>query len=194
MEIYTEKFYTIIWSIFKKAAPYIGIIAIVIGIRMFIMQPFIVNGESMSPTFHTSDYLIIDELSYRLSEPQRGDVIVLRYPNNPKTFYLKRIIAKPGETIAFKSGRVFITDTTGTTGELQEPYYNDLTLPGNDTTITMGATDYFVMGDNRNFSSDSRSWGLLDRKFIVGRPLLRLYPFSKIDTHPGSLDKFQTGE
>jgi signal peptidase I len=194
MEIYTKGFYTVTWSIIKKITPYVGIILLVIGIRMFIMQPFIVNGESMSPTFHTSDYLIIDELSYRLTEPQRGDVIVLRYPNNPKTFYLKRIIAKPGETISFKSGRVFITDTTGTTGELQEPYYNDLTLPGNDTTLTMGPSDYFVMGDNRNFSSDSRSWGLLDRKFIVGRPLLRLYPFSKIDTHPGSLDKFQTGE
>ena len=83
------------WSMIKKIAPYAGIIVLVIGIRMFIMQPFIVNGESMSPTFHTSDYLIIDQLSYRFTEPERGDVIVLRYPNNPKTFYLKRIIAKP---------------------------------------------------------------------------------------------------
>ena len=179
------------WSMIKKIAPYAGIIVLVIGIRMFIMQPFIVNGESMSPTFHTSDYLIIDQLSYRFTEPERGDVIVLRYPNNPKTFYLKRIIAKPGETISFKSGQVYITDTTGTTGELQEPYYHDLTLPGNDTVRTMGPTDYCLMGDNRTFSSDSRSWGLLDRKFIIGTPLIRLYPFSKIDTHPGSIEKFQ---
>ncbi len=192
MKIYLQKINSYIPLWIQKILPYIGIIVLVIGIRMFIMQPFIVNGESMSPTFHTRDYLIIDQLSYRFNEPGRGDVIVLKYPGNPKVFYLKRIIAKPGETISFKSGLIYITDINGITTKLQEPYYNDLTLPGNDTVITMGDDDYFVMGDNRNFSSDSRSWGVLNRKFIVGTPLVRLYPFSKIDTHPGSIEKFQT--
>jgi signal peptidase I len=84
---------------------------IVIPIRLFVFQPFIVSGESMYPTFHNGDYLIVDELSYRFHEPRRGDVIVFRYPNDPKRFFIKRVIGLPGETLIFKDRAVYLKST-----------------------------------------------------------------------------------
>lgn len=174
-----------IWDTIKSLIP---VIIIVILVRVFIAQPFIVSGESMYPTFHNKDYLIVDELSYRFSEPKRGDVIVLKYPLDMKRYFIKRIIGKPGETITFKNGKVYITEPNKSTYELGEPYYTGLTMPGNDTVITIPADQYFVMGDNRDFSSDSRIWGFLPKKNIVGRALLRLWPLSDIATMPGSIN------
>lgn len=166
---------------------------IVIPIRMFVFQPFIVSGESMYPTFNNADYLIIDEFSYYLHEPKRGDVIVFHYPNDPKRYFIKRIIGLPGETVIFKNRNVYIKNAENPDGiKLSEPYLSQITIPGEKTEVTVGADNYFVMGDNRGFSSDSRAWGLLPRKNIVGTAGLRLLPLKSISYKPGSLQKFET--
>lgn len=160
------------------------IVVIVIPLRLFVISPFVVDGESMHPTFENLDYLIIDEISYRFESPQRGDVIVFRYPLDPSIFYIKRIIGLPGETVAINHGVVSITEPDGDSFTLNEPYVvaEDATYSG---TVTLSPGDYFVMGDNRPNSSDSRVWGPLPGKDIVGRVLLRLLPLSSAGLFPG---------
>lgn len=161
-------------------------IIIVLPIRLFIAQPFVVEGESMHPTFESGDYLIVDELSYHLHEPHRGDVIVFRYPGNPKVFYIKRIIGLPGETVDISGGTVTITKADGTTLTLDESY-----VVNEDATYTqsthIGPGELFVMGDNRPKSSDSRTWGLLPEKNIMGRAFLRILPAGEFGINPGSV-------
>ena len=157
---------------------------IVIPIRIFIAQPFIVNGESMLPTFHNGDYLIIDEVTYRTNEPKRGEVIVFRFEN--KRFLIKRIIGLPGEELNISGDRIVITEADGTKVELKEEYINeDFSSYG---TWNLKEEEYFVMGDNRNASSDSRTWGILNKKEIVGKTFLRLFPLSGIDFQPGEIE------
>ena len=159
---------------------------IVIPIRMFIAQPFIVNGESMLPTFHNGDYLIIDEVTYRTTEPERGEVVVFRFPDDNKRFLIKRIIALPGEQISISGDNINIKDVDGNRVELDESYItNEFSSYG---TWQLGEDEYFVMGDNRNASSDSRSWGLLNKDRIVGKTFLRLFPFSGISLRPGEVE------
>lgn len=161
------------------------IVVVVIPIRLFVISPFVVDGESMHPTFENLDYLIVNELVYTLHAPERGDVIVFRYPGNPSIFYIKRIIGLPGETVSITSGVVTVTTTAGTTIELPEPY-----IVNEDATytkkITLNPDDYFVMGDNRPNSSDSRVWGPLPRKDIIGRVDLRLLPITLTGFFPGA--------
>ncbi|MDD4409559.1 MAG: signal peptidase I [Candidatus Pacebacteria bacterium] len=149
-------------------------LAIVIPIRAFIFQPFMVKGASMEPNYHSTDYLIIDQVSYRLNQPQRGDVIVFKYPKDPSYKYIKRIIAFPGEAVEIKDTEVLITDTTGKTFKLDESYLpqdlkdhwkNNI----NHTPVLLNKGEYFVLGDNRNYSSDSRVWGVVPEKNIVGK-------------------------
>lgn len=165
-------------------------VLIVVPIRTFIAQPFVVEGESMFPTFKDSDYLIIDEFTYRLEDPQRGDVVVFRYPNNPSVFYVKRLIGLPGETVKIEKGSVRITTASGEVITLDEPY-----VVNEDATYTLDATlgeeQYFVMGDNRPRSSDSRVWGPLPKEDIVGRAWIRLFPVAEAGFMPGSLEAFQ---
>jgi len=179
-----------IWDIIKFLAP---IVIVVFFIRTYIAQPFIVDGESMAPNFHTGHYLIIDEISYRFMEPKRGDVIVLRYPLDAKRFFLKRIIGVPGDTVAIRDGKVFITNSEYPNGfELDEPYGTQKTHPaGQYNNITLKTDEYFVMGDNRAGSSDSRSWGVLTKKEIIGRALVRLFPIKLATITPGSVDDFK---
>lgn len=166
---------------------------IVIPIRLFVFQPFIVSGESMYPTFHNGDYLIVDELSYRFHEPRRGDVIVFRYPNDPKRFFIKRVIGLPGETVVFKDRAVYLK-TADQPNEtlLDEPYLKQITIPGENKEVTIEPEHYFVMGDNRGASSDSRSWGQLPKENITGTAGLRLLPLSDISYKPGAISKFTT--
>jgi signal peptidase I len=158
---------------------------IVVPIRLFIAQPFIVSGESMENTFHTNEFLIIDEISYRFEEPKRGEVVVFRYPKDPSKYFIKRIIALPGESIDIQGDVVTITQTDGTSMTLAEPYIKTM-IRNTSLTETLGDREYFVMGDNRDASSDSRVWGVLNREKIVGRALIRLFPFTKIDLMPGA--------
>ena len=159
-------------------------VLIVVPVRVFIAQPFVVEGLSMYPTFKDKDYLIIDEVSYRFSNPSRGDVIVFRYPGNPSVFYIKRIIGLPGETISIDHGIVTVTHVNGEKTTLAEPYVVD-----EDATYTLdailGNEQYFVMGDNRPKSSDSRVWGPLPKEDIIGRAYLRVYPVAHAGILPG---------
>jgi signal peptidase I len=161
------------------------IIVVVIPIRVFIISPFVVDGESMHPTFENLDYLVIDELIYDFQSPARGDVIVFRYPGNPSVFYIKRVIGLPGETVSIDRGIVSITKVDGSNITLGEPY-----IVNEDATYTkkvsLRAGEYFVMGDNRPNSSDSRVWGVLPKKNIIGRVDLRLLPVSKASFFPGA--------
>lgn len=159
--------------------------AIVFPIRLFVAQPFIVSGASMEPTFHNAQYLIVDELSYRLHAPQREDVIIFRYPKNPKEFFIKRIIGLPGETVSINGDQITITRTDGTTLNLEEPYIVNHGN-GSNATYTLTSDDYFVMGDNRPESSDSRVWGPLPRENIIGRAYLRLFPVNTFGVLPGA--------
>lgn len=160
--------------------------AIVLPVRYFIVQPFIVRGASMEPAFDDREYLIVDELSYFLREPKRGEVIVFRYPRDPRQFFIKRIIGLPGEEIEIKNGRIKIHNTGYPDGFLLEESYlkppDRTTNP--DLTITLDEGDFFVLGDNRDFSSDSRVWGVLERDFIVGRALFRAWPVARLGIIP----------
>ncbi|MFM2331009.1 MAG: hypothetical protein RLZZ26_516 [Candidatus Parcubacteria bacterium] len=160
------------------------IVVVVIPIRVFIVSPFVVDGESMHPTFENLDYLIVDEIVYRFHAPARGDVIVFRYPKNPSVFYIKRIIGLPGETLSIDHGVVTVTTAAGETFTLTEPYtvYEDATYTKK---VTLNPGEYFVMGDNRPNSSDSRFWGPLPKANIIGRVDLRLLPLTKSALFPG---------
>lgn len=159
-------------------------LVIVVPIRLFVAQPFIVSGQSMVPTFENAQYLIIDELTYRLESPQRGDVVVFRYPKDPSQFFIKRIIGLPGEVVHISDRGISVTTADGELKKLDESY---VVRTGNGGTrdYTVPQNDYFVMGDNRPESSDSRSWGPLPRKNIIGRVFLRLLPVSAFDVFPG---------
>lgn len=153
---------------------------IVIPIRVYVAQPFVVRGASMHPTFENGEYLIVDQLSYRFHPPERGDVIVMRYPKDPSVFFIKRIIGLPNETVELAGSRITI-DTVGEPAVvLDEPYVAEGRFGSEYATYTLGAGDYFVLGDNRLESSDSRAWGLLPKKDIMGRAFLRLLPPTRI--------------
>ncbi len=158
---------------------------IVIPIRMFIAQPFIVSGASMDPTFASGQYLIVDEVSYHVGEPSRGDVIIFKYPQNPKQYFIKRLIGLPGETVIVnEQGQVFIKDASGKiTITMKEPYVEF--TKSDSINQTLGEEEYFLMGDNRAGSFDSRVWGPVKRDFIIGRAFLRLFPVAKVDILPG---------
>jgi signal peptidase I len=162
-------------------------VIIVVPIRMYVAQPFIVSGASMDPTFDSGQYLIVDQLTYHFQDPKRDDVIIFRYPREPQTYYIKRIIGLPGETLSMDGGKVTIRNTEHPEGFLlDEASYITKDHRTSDTfEVKLGPTEYYVMGDNRPQSSDSRSWGPLEAKFIIGRPFLRLTPLSKIDLLPG---------
>ena len=154
-------------------------LAIVLPIRFFVAQPFIVRGASMEPNFQYGEYLVVDELSYRFRAPNRDDVIILRYPKDPKEFFIKRIIGLPGETIVIKDGGVYIEESGSTElRRLNEPYIGSGVVTVPNIRVMLGADEYFVLGDNRPHSSDSRVWGVLKSQFVIGRALLRLWPLS----------------
>jgi signal peptidase I len=159
--------------------------AIAIPIRIFLFQPFYVKGASMEPNFYDHEYLIIDEITYRFREPRRGEVIVFRSPENPKQYYIKRLIALPGERIRIAEKKIIIYNKIYPQGiELDESSY----LPLIEIQGTLGEVDrilkeneYFVLGDNRNSSLDSRSFGPVLRENIIGRAFLRGWPFDRFE-------------
>ncbi len=168
-----KNFLSFLWETFKIV---IIALAIVLPIRYFLFQPFFVKGASMEPNFDDGQYLIIDELSYRFRNPERGEVIVFKYPHDPSQRYIKRIIGLPGETVEVKDNKVFIGNEV-----LDESSYlsTDTPTPGL-VKFVLGDKEYFVLGDNRLASSDSRRWGTLPRENIVGRVYLRTWPFATL--------------
>lgn len=160
-------------------------IAVVAGItigliRYYLFKPFYVKGASMEPNFYEKEYLIIDELSYRFREPERGEVVVFRYPENPKEYFLKRIVGLPGETIKISSGQVTIINAEHPEGILvDESYLPDGLITAGDRTIKISDSQYYVLGDNRPNSYDSRRFGPIERGAIIGRAWLRGWPVSR---------------
>lgn len=154
---------------------------IVIPIRYFLFQPFVVRGDSMMPNFFSNDYLIVDEISYRFFPPKRGDVIVFKYPKNPSQRFIKRIIGLPGEKVMIKNNRIIIYFPDGKSKILDESeYLSEYQNLNESEPIKLKEDEYYVLGDNRNFSFDSRKWGPLPRKNIIGKVVLRLFPFSAL--------------
>lgn len=163
------------------------VIAIVVPVRIFIAKPFIVSGTSMSPTFESWHYLIIDQVTYNLREPERGEVIVMRYPLDTSRYFIKRIIGLPGDTVIIDGSNVLIKNAEHPDGiKLDEPYIADSNKAENHLITTLAADEYYVMGDNRGASADSRYWGMLPKKNIVGRAYVRLFPFTQIGYLPGA--------
>jgi signal peptidase I len=148
---------------------------IVIPLRLYVAQPFIVDGASMDPTFRNGQYLIVDELTYHFKSPERGSVLIFKYPRDEKKYFIKRVIGLPGETVSINEGVVTIFNDKHPGGlTLDEPY---IMFPKNDTLEqVLGQGEYFVLGDNRRGSADSRVWGAVPEGNIVGRPMLRFYP------------------
>ena len=159
---------------------------IVVPVRMFIAQPFIVSGASMKETFHNGEYLIVDQVSYHLHDPERGDVVIFRYPRDPSKYFIKRIIGIPGDTITIEGSDVTIVNEAHPEGfTLNEPYIRSM-KPNVTMTEELGEREYFVMGDNRDESSDSRVWGVLQEERIIGKAFLRLFPSQVMDVLPGA--------
>lgn len=158
-------------------------IIIVLPIRTLVAQPFIVSGSSMFPTFQNNQYLIVDQISYRFEDPKRGDVVIFRYPLDTSKFFIKRIIGLPNEKVIIEDGVVSIETANGKKETLDEPYLQNISK--DSMSIELKDGEYFVMGDNRTASSDSRIWGTLPRKNIVGRALVRLLPVDSMGVNPG---------
>ena len=154
---------------------------IVAPIRIWVAQPFIVSGASMVPNFENGEYLIVDEFSYHFNQPQRGEVVIFRAPRDTSQFYIKRIIGLPSEQIQITEGKIYIFNKEFPEGIiLDESYINpkDKGAMAN-LALTLGENEYFVLGDNRPMSSDSRIWGPVSENLIIGRAWLRLWPFQK---------------
>ena len=179
-----------LFSVIWETVRYIIIAAIIIiPIRTFVAQPFVVSGNSMYPTFANGEYLIVNELAKYTDEYRRGDVVILRYPNDPSKYFIKRVIGLPGETLTIQSGVVAITKPGESASfALNEPYVKN---PKSDNfSRTLEGDEYFVMGDNRAQSSDSRVWGPVPKELMDGKALLRLFPVTQITLHPGAPEQF----
>lgn len=167
-----------IWELLKVT---IVALAIIIPIRLFIAQPFYVKGASMEPTFHDYEYLLIDELTYRfIRPPQRGEIIVFKNPENPSEFFIKRVIGLPNEKIEINQGKIKIYNQAYPEGfYLDESGYLKEEFKDNYPLTELGEDEYFVLGDNRAQSLDSRKIGPIPRHLIIGRTLFRAWPIFK---------------
>lgn len=166
------------WELIKV---FLLAMAIIVPVRYFLVQPFFVRGASMEPNFQDGEYLVIDELSYRLREPRRGEVVVFRFPNNPRQFFIKRIVGLPGERVLIEEGQVRIVNDRHPNGVLldEAQYLTEGATTGGAVTVALGEEEYFVLGDNRPASSDSRSWGVLKKAAIIGRAWVRAFPVGR---------------
>ena len=170
--------------VFDFLKVFIIAVAIIIPVRWFLFQPFVVTGDSMRPNFDDGNYLIIDELSYRFREPMRGEVLVLRFPGDPSQFFIKRTVGLPGERVVIENGQVTIYNQAAPEGQLlAESYLSNSNITYGNIDRILGPDEYFVLGDNRLSSSDSRIWGPLPRKDIVGRVYLRVFPLKKFEIY-----------
>lgn len=167
------------WELIKVL---IMAVVIIVPVRYFLVQPFFVRGASMEPGFEDGEYLIIDQLSYRWRAPQRGEVVVFHYPNNPRQYFIKRLIGLPGERVQIADGQVTIINSTYPAGVIldESSYLASAVRTGGRANVQLTNNEYFVLGDNRAASSDSRSWGPLPTRSIVGRAWIRAWPLSRL--------------
>jgi signal peptidase I len=174
----SNEFFSFLWELVKIVAV---AIALVVVVKTFLVQPFCVKGQSMQETYNDEDYILIDKLSYRLHPPTRFDVIVFKYPYDTTEYYIKRIIGLPGETVEIRDSKVIIHNDAHPEGiTLDEVSY---LLPAQRTSgiepKKLTSDQYFVLGDNRPQSSDSRFWGPLGKEFITGKVFARVLPQSR---------------
>ncbi|MDD3735177.1 MAG: signal peptidase I [Candidatus Pacebacteria bacterium] len=159
-------------------------LAITIPVRYFLFQPFFVSGASMEPTFSSGDYLLVDEISYRFRDPQRGEVVVFKRPN-AEIYLIKRVVGLPFEEVEISDNKIIIKNKDFPQGfVLDEPYINQDNFfkgGGNDLKIVLGEKEYFVLGDNRDHSSDSREFGAVKRDRFIGRVWLSFSTEKGID-------------
>lgn len=175
-----RKFFIFVWEIVKVVSISL---AIILPVRYYLIQPFYVKGASMEPNFHDHEYLIVDEISYRFKEPERGEVIVFRYPKNPQEYFIKRIIGLPNEDIQIRDGQVVVYNDENPQGKvLQEDYLTDNlnTYNNSEHRVELSEDEYYVLGDNRSASKDSRSFGAVNKSFITGKILFRGWPLDNI--------------
>ncbi len=171
-----------IWETIKLVAI---CLVIIVPVRYYLVQPFFVKGASMENNFQDGDYILIDEITYRFEQPERGDVIVFRYPENPSQFYIKRIIGLPNETVEVKDNKVTVFNGQDSKGLLlDEKYLSNGQQTLGDMKLKLGGNEFFVMGDNRLQSSDSRRWGPVPSGNITGRAFVRLWPFQDLKVIP----------
>jgi len=176
---------------FKELLKFILIaFIIVVPFRWFVAQPFIVNGASKEPTFKNNEYLIVDQLSHRIKEPQRGEVIIFKYPKDSSKYFIKRIIGLPSETLELNGTEIKVTNNEFPNGFILDENYITY-QKNNKLKIELSEDEYFVMGDNRASSSDSRVWGPLKEKLLIGRPLIRLFPVTRFKFFPGDHSEIQ---
>lgn len=170
------KFFGFILELIKTVAISL---AIILPIRYFVIQPFYVKGASMEPNFHDKDYLIINEFVYRLNEPERGDIVIFKNPRNSKEFFIKRIIGLPNEKIKIYDGKILLYNENYPDGILIEELY----LPKDDTKgneiVELQQNEFYVLGDNRDHSLDSRTFGPINRDSIIGKVWVRGWPLDK---------------
>lgn len=169
-----------IYDVFKTVSTVLGVAFL---IRFFLIQPFYVSGPSMEPNFHNNQYIIVDQVTYRFSKPKRGDVVVFKWPQNIAISFIKRIVGTPGETVEVRNGQVYIYNKENPSGVVLKESYIETTTP-NDVRKTLGKNEYFVAGDNRHNSSDSRIWGPVARHLIIGKVWVIIYPFADFQVIP----------
>lgn len=169
-----------LWRELIKIAVVVGLAILLV--RFFVFKPFYVKGASMEPAYYDHEYLIIDEITYRFNEPVRGDVVVFRPPVNTNDYYIKRVIGLPGETVKVINGDVVIFNNENPQGfKLDESsYLVHRATQEESIVLKLGENEYFVLGDNRPVSSDSRRFGAVDRSAIVGRTYLRGWPLTRL--------------
>jgi len=156
-------------------------------LRMYIANPFIVSGESMDPTFHNGQYIIVDQISYNFNDPQRGDIVIFKPAGDTSKFFIKRVIGLPGEEVRVSENSVFIKKVGSDTFEKLNEYYIEEDF-NSDAEWKLTDSQLFVLGDNRDNSLDSRYFGPIEKDSVTGRAWIRLFPFNTIDFLPGKLD------
>lgn len=168
--------------IWETAKVVIIALVIILPIRYYLIQPFFVNGQSMFPNFHDKEYILVDKWTYRAHKPERGEVIVFKAPPNPKDYFIKRIIGLPGERIVVQSNTIRIYNAEFPDGFTvnESVYLDESIITAGDINRTLEEDEYFVLGDNREHSSDSRAFGPVDRNAFSGIAWLRLWPLNRI--------------
>lgn len=187
---FASELFSFVWETLRMVA--ISLV-IILPIRYYVVQPFFVKGSSMVPNFHTQEYILVDRWTYHFGRPNRGDVIVFRYPGNPKEFYIKRILGLPGESVLVGNNSVVVYNERFPDGfAVAEQSYLPASNPtycGANTTfcgrkVEVKEDEYFVLGDNREHSSDSRVFGPVHKSYIAGIAWLRLWPLNEISSVP----------
>ncbi len=172
-----KSFFSFWWEVIEVVAL---ALLIVIPIRYFLFQPFVVDGSSMEPGFYDGNYLIVDQITYRFRPPERGEVVIFYAPTDPSRRFIKRVVGLPGESLETVNGQVRVVGADGEEFFLEEKYLSGEAI-GRSFSIELKEEQYFVIGDNRDRSYDSRFWGALPVENIIGRAVLRLWPLTQAE-------------